>query len=90
MSWADQVRKKESKRKLVESILNDPMVKKAQEEEIEPVPVTAEGVLEWLNIQPQGRLVELPCEIGDTVYAIAECEHINKVLDGTMYGVAQC
>lgn len=38
------------------------------------------------SLEEQGRLIKLPCKVGDTVYAICTCEAVGKVLDGTMYG----
>lgn len=32
-----------------------------------------------------GKLLELPCKPGDTVYVITECNYIKNVLDGTLY-----
>lgn len=36
--------------------------------------------------EKDGRLVVLPCKVGDTVYHITTCEYFPQVLDGTMYG----
>jgi hypothetical protein len=33
----------------------------------------------------QGKLIELPCKVGDTVYAIAKCSDVTRKLDGTYY-----
>jgi|GEM_PF-425749 len=41
---------------------------------------------EYQQLEEQGRLIKLPCKVGDTVYAICTCEAVGKVLDGTMYG----
>lgn len=38
------------------------------------------------DLEEQGKLLELPCAVGDTVYVLTECEHIPKQLDGTLYG----
>ena len=40
---------------------------------------------EYRKLKKQGRLLILPCVVGDTVYVIAECENIPTVLDGTLY-----
>lgn len=40
---------------------------------------------EYKNAEEQGLLLRLPCNVGDTVYVLAECNNINLVLDGTMY-----
>lgn len=40
---------------------------------------------EYEEAEEQGLLVRLPCGVGDTVYVIAECGHVNKKLDGTLY-----
>lgn len=37
------------------------------------------------DLEEQGRLIELPCEIGSTVYVLAECKNIQPQLDGTLY-----
>jgi hypothetical protein len=37
------------------------------------------------DLEEQGRLLELPCVVGDTVYVIETCEDVEKILDGTMY-----
>lgn len=31
-------------------------------------------------------VVTFPCKVGDTVYVIADCDDIPKVLDGTLWG----
>lgn len=41
---------------------------------------------ELAQADKEGRVVVLPCEIGDTVYHITTCEHFPQILDGTMYG----
>lgn len=41
---------------------------------------------DYEGLEEQGRLIKLPCKMGDTVYAICTCEAVGKVLDGTMYG----
>lgn len=33
----------------------------------------------------QGKIVELPCEIGETVYHITTCDGFNHELDGSLY-----
>lgn len=38
------------------------------------------------DLEEQGKLLKLPCAVGDTVYVLTECEHIPKRLDGTLYG----
>lgn len=38
------------------------------------------------DLEEQGRLLKLPCAVGDTVYVLAECENIPPQLDGTLYG----
>ena len=40
---------------------------------------------DYEDLEEQGRLIKLPCKVGDTVYAICTCEAVGKVLDGTMY-----
>lgn len=37
------------------------------------------------DLEEQGRLIELPCKMGDTVYVLAECKNIQPQLDGTLY-----
>lgn len=32
------------------------------------------------------RTAKIPCEVGDTVYAICTCEAVGEILDGTLYG----
>ncbi len=46
----------------------------------------AEKLKEYEDLEEQGRLLELPCVVGDTVYVLAECEDIPTQLDGTLYG----
>ena len=41
---------------------------------------------EYEDLEEQGLLLRLPCEVGDTVYAICTCEAVDTVLDGTLYG----
>ena len=41
---------------------------------------------EYQSLEEQGRLIKLPCKVGDTVYAICTCEAVVTVLDGTLYG----
>lgn len=41
---------------------------------------------EYKNAEKQGLLFRLPCNVGDTVYAICTCEAVDTVLDGTLYG----
>ena len=41
---------------------------------------------EYQSLEEQGRLIKLPCKVGDTVYAICTCEAVDTVLDGTLYG----
>lgn len=40
---------------------------------------------EYEDLEEQGLLLRLPCNVGDTVYVIAECGMIPKQLDGTLY-----
>lgn len=46
----------------------------------------AEKFVEWKEAEEQGKLLKLPCAVGDTVYVLAECENIPVQLDGTLYG----
>lgn len=41
---------------------------------------------EYEDLEEQGKLLKLPCAVGDTVYVLAECESIPTQLDGTLYG----
>lgn len=41
--------------------------------------------LEWKNMDEQGKLLKLPCAIGDTVYVVTNGTYIFPVLDGDMY-----
>ena len=41
---------------------------------------------EYEDAEEQGLLLRLPCEVGDTVFAITTCKDFEKVLDGTLYG----
>lgn len=41
---------------------------------------------EYEDLEEQGKLLTLPCKVGDTVYVLAECENIPSQLDGTLYG----
>lgn len=38
------------------------------------------------DLEKQGKLLKLPCAVGDTVHVLAECENIPAQLDGTLYG----
>ena len=39
----------------------------------------------YKDLEEQRKLLELPCAVGDTVYVLAECEHISPQLDGSLY-----
>ena len=41
---------------------------------------------EYEDLEEQGRLLQLPCSIGDTLYTIYTCEDVEKALDGSLYG----
>lgn len=41
---------------------------------------------EYEDLEEQGRLLRLPCAVGDAVYVLAECKNIPAKLDGTLYG----
>ena len=41
---------------------------------------------DYEEAEEQELLLHLPCGVGDIVYVIAECGHVNKKLDGTLYG----
>ena len=41
---------------------------------------------EYEDLEEQGLLLRLTCNVGDTVYAICTCEAVDTVLDGTLYG----
>ena len=45
-----------------------------------------EKLAEYEDLEEKGLLLRLPCEVGDTVYAICTCEAVGTVLDGTLYG----
>lgn len=55
-------------------------------EEHEQLAEWLEQLKEYKQLEEHGRLIKLPCKVGDTVYAICTCEAVGKVLDGTMYG----
>ena len=40
---------------------------------------------EYEDLEEQGKLLKLPCKVGDTVYVITKCEHIPPQLDGTLH-----
>lgn len=44
-----------------------------------------ERLREYENLEEQGKLLKLPCAVGDTVYVLAECESISEQLDGTLW-----
>lgn len=46
----------------------------------------ADKLDEYEVLEEQGKLLKLPCAVGDTVYVLAECGNIPKQLDGTFYG----
>lgn len=39
----------------------------------------------YKDLEEQGKLLKLPCAVGDTVYVLAECESIPEQLDGTLW-----
>lgn len=41
---------------------------------------------EYKELEDNGKLLKLPCAVGDTVYVLAECENIPAQLDGTLHG----
>lgn len=45
-----------------------------------------EKLEEYEDLEEQGKLLKLPCAVGDTVYVLTECENIPTQLDGTLYG----
>lgn len=49
------------------------------------LPAPLDGV-ESFKIVDKGIWLNVPCQIGDTVYVICECETIPPQLDGTLYG----
>ena len=49
------------------------------------LPAPLDGV-ESFKIADKGIWLKVPCQIGDTVYVICECETIPPQLDGTLYG----
>lgn len=55
--------------KVAKKLLNDAITKLAEYEDLEE----------------QGKLLKLPCAVGDMVYVLAECENIPEQLDGTLY-----
>lgn len=40
---------------------------------------------EYENLEEKGKLLKLPCAVGDTVYVLAKCESIPEQLDGTLW-----
>lgn len=52
----------------------------------EALDVSPDRLRELAQAEKEGRLVVLPCKVGDTVYHITTCEYFPQVLDGTMYG----
>ncbi len=44
-----------------------------------------ERLAEYEDLEEQGKLLKLPCAVGDTVYVLAECESIPEQLDGTLW-----
>lgn len=52
-----------------------------------PIQKAFERLSEYEGLEEQGRLLKLPCAVGDTVYALTEYENIPTQLDGTLYGV---
>ena len=45
-----------------------------------------ERLKKYEDLEEQGKLLKLPCAVGDTVYVLTECENIPFQLDGTLYG----
>lgn len=45
-----------------------------------------EKLKHYEDLEESGRLIELPCAIGDEVYVITACESISAQLDGTLWG----
>lgn len=55
--------------------------------------LSPEQALELAEAKAEGRLVVLPCKVGDTVYVIADCVDIMKFCDDDYYtgtGDIQC
>lgn len=44
-----------------------------------------EKLADYEDLEEQGKLLKLPCTVGDTVYVLAECESIPKQLDGILW-----
>lgn len=55
------------------------------DEGMELLKYALEKLAEYEDLEEQGLLLRLPCNVGDTVYVLAECKNVNLVLDGTMY-----
>lgn len=55
------------------------------DEGIEKLGDVFEKLAEYEDLEEQGKLLKLPVAVGDTVYVLAECEHIEPQLDGTLY-----
>lgn len=51
-----------------------------------PIQKAFEKLAEYEDLEEQGKLLKLPCVVGDTVYVLAECGNIPEQLDGTIYG----
>lgn len=45
----------------------------------------AEFFAKTKDMEEQGKLLILPCKLGDTVHVITRCNYIPEVLDGDMY-----
>lgn len=45
-----------------------------------------EKLAKYEELEDDGKLLKLPCAVGDTVYVLAECGNIPNQLDGTFYG----
>ncbi len=63
-----------------------PIEKKPWEMDFRNARIAIEKLAEYEVLEEQGKLLKLPCAVGDTVYVLAECENIPAQLDGTLYG----
>lgn len=49
------------------------------------VAIYLEELQRYIDLEKQGRLIELPCAVGDTVYDIADRKIRKQIVDGIEY-----
>ena len=52
----------------------------------EPFTNVMKKLAEYEDLEEQGRLIKLPCKVGDAVYVITTCKYFGIFLDRTLWG----